>query len=355
MISRVSTRGSLTIILGLGVVGPLGLDPDVARAQPAPDAPAPDAQKGDAKELMQLGVKLVKSKDYLGALAVFKDANKRFPSAKILLNIGTTLKLLTRNAEAVNTYQQYLDASDADPARRAEVTEEITRLETGLGRLQIAAPPEAELRVGSEDWVPAASAKLYRVTPGPYTLQARRKGYKPFEVSGELAVGQVLPITVTLVEEPKASPVFITVPAEGQQEEARSRLGALAIGHFDINGGAAAFVGAVFDVTPRIQVNAAGILGPNFGGFAGANFAFLTGTLRPIASLGVPIFFNDGARVGIRGAAGLEIVANRHFAVILELGVEHNFNPQQMLEVDGTLRKINATSFIPALGASARL
>ncbi len=347
------------MITGLGMAGTSGLVA-IARAQPAPDASAPDAQKGDAKELMQLGVKLIKSKDYLGALAVFKDANKRFPSAKILLNIGTTLKLLNRNAEAVNTYQQYLDSGDADPARRAEVTDEISRLDAGLARLEIAAPAEAEVRVGSEEWVPATTGKLHRVAPGPYTLQARRKGYKPYETSGQLVVGQVLAVNVALEEEPKAvaKPVFITVPgASAPQAEAepRSRLGALAIGHFDVKGGAAVFVGGVFDVTDRIQINAAGIIGPNFGGFAGGSFAFLTGTLRPIASLGVPIFFNDGARVGIRGAAGLEIVANRHFAVILELGVEHNFNPQPMVEFGGTLRTINATSFIPALGASARL
>ncbi len=70
--------------------------------------PAP-ANKSDAKELLQLGVKLLNSKDYLGALAVFKDAYRKFPSAKILLDIGTTLRVLKRTAEAANAYQAYLD------------------------------------------------------------------------------------------------------------------------------------------------------------------------------------------------------------------------------------------------------
>jgi len=329
-----------------------------ARAQPAPP---PEANKGDAKELMQLGVKLLKSQDYLGALAVFKDAHKRFPSAKILLNIGTTLRLLERNAEAVNAYQRYLDSSDADPARVPEVKLEIERLEKNLGRLEITAPPEAELQVGDGDWIPASAAKLYRVVPGPYTLRARREGYKPYESTGEVALGASVAVAVVLEENPApvGKPVFITVPGgdgDGQIKAGpRSRLAALALAHFDIKGGAGFFVGAAFDATERLQVRAAGIIGVNLGGFVGASFALLTGTLRPNLAVGIPIFFNDGPRVGLRGAAGLEIVANRHFAVIIELGVEHQLNPQEEVEFSGMLRSINSTSFIPALGITGRL
>lgn len=308
---------------------------------------------------MQLGVKLIRSQDYLGALAVFKDAYQRFPSAKILLNIGTTLKLLGRNAEAANAYQRYLDSADADPARKGDVSTELATLDKGLGRLAIEAPAEAELQLGTEDWVPAALGANYRLAPGPYTLRARRKGYQPFEVTGAVAVGQTMAVTVELIvdPEPVAEKVFITVPSEAARAAARprSRFGVLAIGHFDVNGGGAAFVGGVFDVTRRLQARATGIIGPNFGGFAGASFAFLPGTLRPFVAAGVPVFFNDGARFGLRGAAGLEIVANRHFALIVEVGVEHVLNPQMEVEFGGTLRTINATSFIPAIGASARL
>src|SRR5688500_7730997 len=92
--------------------------------QPAPQPPQ-DPNKMDAKALMQTGVKLLEVKDYLGALAIFKTAYARFPSAKILLNIGTTLKLLDRKAEAANAYQRYLDSSDTDPNRRAQVQAEL--------------------------------------------------------------------------------------------------------------------------------------------------------------------------------------------------------------------------------------
>ena len=59
----------------------------------------PQEGRVDAKALMQSGVRLFEAKDYLGALAVFKDAYSRFQSAKILLNIATTLTLLERKAQ----------------------------------------------------------------------------------------------------------------------------------------------------------------------------------------------------------------------------------------------------------------
>jgi tetratricopeptide (TPR) repeat protein len=340
----------------LGVVIALALVlARTAVAQPAPQPPA--SEKGDAKELMQLGVKLLKSKDYLGALAVFKDAFERFPSSKILLNIGTTLKLLDRNAEAANTYQRYLDARDSDPKRRAEVTREIADLDKGLAHLAITAPAEAELQIGDDEWIAPIDVGNYRVVPGGYTVRARRDGYRPFETSGRIAVGQTVAVAVTLDAIPK-QPLIVRVPeleAPAVPEPARSRLGALALGHFDFKGGAAALVGGSFDVSARLELVAAGLIGHNSGGYAGASFAFLTGTLRPIVSAGMPVFFNDGARYAVRGAAGLELAANRHFALILEIGVEHALNPQAVIVVGGTMRTVDSTSIIPAIGATARL
>jgi len=358
---RVSSRAvpysSLRLCSVLAALGALVVSEGQPQCQPAPP---PDVNKGDAKELMQLGVKLLKSQDYLGALAVFKDAHKRFPSAKILLNIGTTLRLLERNAEATNVYQQYLDSPDADPARVPEVTAEIARLDKSLAILEITITENAEFQVGDGDWYPATRGKKFRVVPGPYTIRARLDGFKPYESHNEAALGATTAVSVVLEANPlpEGKPVFITVPGDGPggaPEDPRSRLAAIAIGHFDITGGAAIFVGATFDVTERIQVRGTGIIGANLGGFIGGSFAFLTGALRPNISAGLPIFINDGPRVGLRGAAGLEIVANRHFSLLLEVGVEYLLNPQDQVEFSGMLRSINSVAFIPALGITGRL
>jgi hypothetical protein len=338
----------------------------LAHAQPVPPAPAPApapaddtdpaAQKGDARALLQLGVKLLKSNDYLGALAVFKDAYRRFPSAKILIDIGTTLRSLNRNAEAANAYQQYLRSPDEDPQLHDEIVKDLAELDAGLARLAITAPAGAEIQVDEQDWVPAAAAALVRVAPGQYEVHARATGDKPFATAGEIALGAQVAVTVALEAIPEKE-IIVRVPetAPVVLVEPRSRLGALAFGHFDFSGGGAGLVGATVDVTDRLEVEAAAVLGPNYGGYAAASFAILTGSLRPIVSVGMPVFASDGARYAVRGAGGLELVANRHFALIVELGVEHNLNPQTSVDVGGMARSITATSLIPALGVSARL
>jgi hypothetical protein len=72
----------------------------------------------------------------------------------------------------------------------------------------------------------------------------------------------------------------------------------------------------------------------------------LLGTYRPIVGVGAPIFISNGARYGARAEGGLEWIMNRHLALILAVGVEHNFNPE--MGKAGTL-------FVPGAGIAGRL
>jgi len=333
-------------------------------AQPAPAQPAPSPQpapptatdkttdKVDAKALMQSGLKLFAAKDFLGALAVFKTAYTRFPSAKILLNIGTTLTKLDRKAEAANVYQHYLDSPDADPAKQAEVKKVLAELDAAVANLELSVTPSgAEIQINDEAWV-AAGEPRHRVPVGSATVRARHSGYQPDERAVQATAGAKLPVTIALVEIPAPVAPVPTVAVDGGLRTAataqpRSRIGAIAIAHVDFaNRGGAGLVGVTVDVTPRLQAQAAAILGPSYGGYVGASFAILGGRLRPIVAAGLPIFVSGGARVALRGAGGVELEVNRHLALIAELGVEYLVNPEA--DVDHTL-------FIPAIGAAGRL
>lgn len=322
-------------------------------------APSPETDKLDAKALMQSGLKLYAARDFLGALAVFKTAYTRFASTKILLNIGTTLTRLDRKAEAANAYQRYLDASDSDRAKRGEVQKVLGELDAAVATLELAITPgEAELQINDEDWIPAASETRHRVTPGPVTVRARHPDYQPEEHTVRAAPGERLPVRIALAELPPPPPPAPApagpiadpgVRAVAVVEPPRSRFGVLAIAHIDVDhpGGAGLF-GVTVDVTRRLQAQAAAIIGPNRGGYAGASFALIGGTLRPILSAGLPVFVSSGARFSVRGAGGLELDVNRHFALIAELGIEHVFNPEADLKPDQVI-------FVPAIGASGRL
>jgi len=331
------------------------LGTSIAFAQPAPP---PDGGKVDAKSLMLSGVRLLEAKDYLGALAVFKDAYARFQSAKILLNIGTTLNLLDRKAEAGNAYQRYLDAQDADAAKKPDVIAALVDIDKTVGRLEISVTPaDAEVQVNDGDWVPAASAKLIRVTEGPFTVRVRRDKYGPEAKSAQIIRGDraSIVIAMTALPEEMKTPVIPMNGGEllGPEEPApiidgpRSKLGILAMAHLDIpRGGGAGIVGLTFDVIDRLEVHAGAILGPSSGMYAGASFAILTGDIRPFIAAGVPLFFSNGARVGVRGAGGLEVRLSKKFSLIAELGAEMMMNPE-----DNILK----AAFIPAVGASGRL
>lgn len=316
----------------------------IAAAQPSGD-------KMDAKALMASGLKLYGQKDYLGALAMFKEAYERFPSSKILLNIGTTLKSLGRDVEAANAYQQFLDASDADEAKKPAVTKELAELDGKLAVVEIKAAPGTEIQFGAEDWHPAGDLSRYRLAPGQVTLHARKAGYQPWEKALGLTTGAVLTVNIDLAAIPApvvpATTTTTGVRAEVTPEAPPSAWGAIAVAHVDFKyKGGAGVVGVTREVLAGLQVEAAAILGPSSGGYIGGRYALLHGALHPVIAAGVPMFVASGARFGVRGAGGLEVDLTRHLAVVAEVGVEHMFNPQD---------DVAATLFIPALGALGRL
>ena len=338
-----------------------------AHAQPAPSpAPPPSGDRVDAKSLVQTGVRLLEVKDYLGALAIFKDAYARFPSAKILLNIGTTYKLLGRDADAANAYQRYLDSGDADAARRQEVGDVIADLDKKVGRVSITVTPaDAEVQIGDE-WLPAASVTLWRAAPGTFSIQVRKDGFEQAGQTTNITAGGEAVMSVALVATPE--PVAIVAAPRGDDDLAivetegpRSRIGAIAIVHVSVipKLGSAWLVGGTFDVTTQLTIDAALLLGPglvsdgmaslpppSFGGYAGARFSLVTGKLRPRIAAGGPLFAREGARVFVRGAGGIEYVATRHFSIAAELGAEIALNPQN---------DIRDIAVVPALGVSGRL
>ena len=333
----------------------------VAHAQPkAPAGKQEPGDKTDAKSLLASGLKLFQAKDYLGALAVFRDAYERFPSTKILLNIATTLKQLNRNAEAANTYQQYYDAPDADPAKKAEVAKVIAELDKKVAILEITATPaEAELQINGEgEFLPAAKLSRVRVEPGKVTIRGQFENSEQYVRNFEVKAGareavavdvkvRVITAIPTPIEKPDdTTDTEIDRGAEGDGGITK-RLGAYAVANIDVaNKGGAARVAATFEFLPRLQAELGGIIGGSPGMYVGARYGILPGRFRPLVAAGAPIFFKDGARVGLRGAAGLEIVLSSHISAVIEVGVERVINPgMNYIE----------TMFVPAIGAAGRL
>lgn len=100
---------------------------------------ATDGKKKEAQAFFDEGIRLAKANDTKGALAAFREAYARYPSFRVLYNIG---QLCSRTGDAVcavRSYERYLHDGDKDvPAkRRKEVEAEVRQLSRTLGRIAV--------------------------------------------------------------------------------------------------------------------------------------------------------------------------------------------------------------------------
>ncbi len=359
---------------------------------------APAAARADAKQeaqaLVTEGVKLLKSKSYDAALAKFQAAYAKFPSPKILLNLGATLRDMGRLADAANTYDRYLTDPDSGADRIVEVKKILAELDQDLVLLTLEVTPAgAFVSIDGGDWAVAASSQVSRVSPGSHLVRARKAGLESTEVTVEGSPGERRTVSVTLkVEEKVVSPEVGTgtgthsadrgTTNEPDPDDGRKG-GPRHVGHSGtvavvddggtvftpiddgtgpssrrlpdlgvqarIDGklrGAALAIAVSYSFVSIIEVEVAALLSNAFGVFVGGRYRFLPTRLRPHVGVGVPVFFSDGARFGARIAAGGEYVLSPHFRVIAELGYEHFFNPEDMVEAD---------VFVPIIGLAGRL
>jgi tetratricopeptide (TPR) repeat protein len=169
-------------------------------------AAASPKTRGDA--LNAEGQTHFKAKDYAGALDSFERAYAAYPSAGLLVNIGTTYRQLGRPIDAANAYQRYLDDPAAEEALAAQTAQLLAFLDTLAGRLTIVVDGDpdgdAEIQIGDAAWIPHAQAHLMRVAPGTFVVRARL-GERTTEISGRVDAGESREVALTLATEPAAA------------------------------------------------------------------------------------------------------------------------------------------------------
>jgi hypothetical protein len=345
----------------------------------------------EARALFKEANRLLGEKDYVSALDMFRAAYNRWPNAKILLNIGTTLRNLGRDAEAADAYEKYLREGKPDAKRKAEVDAILKELSTKLARLRIEVnEPGARVLVDGKVVGESPQAITLRVEAGTHTIVAEKQGYPAAAATVQISAGQERVVELRLVqsgapppptppgpppkkapdptpEPPPPGPRAIKIPgppepAVGPTEgtvvksaprplKQSNRFGAFVRG--DVDGkfrGAVATVGVTYSPLFWLEVSLAGNLGPTFGFEPGVTGYILRGTWRPLVAVGVPIMFSDGARPGIHAAGGLEWNFTRNFAAFLLVGVEVFPTAQSTPTV-----KYEKVIFVPSLGLQARL
>ncbi|MBW2456846.1 MAG: hypothetical protein JRI68_20180 [Deltaproteobacteria bacterium] len=152
----------------------LALLPTASSAAPA------GALKDKAQELLTEGNRLAGEGDFGAALLKFRTAHELYPSPKLLLNIGTSLRYVGRNAEAAATYEEYLAHGDADPSREAELRRILEELEGLIGRLELTlGEPDVRVSLDGELIRDVQDGMVVRVDPGRHTVVAEKDGRQP--------------------------------------------------------------------------------------------------------------------------------------------------------------------------------
>jgi len=366
-----------------------------------------------AAALMAEGVRQLHANAYDQALANFLEAYNKFPSPKILLNIASTLRDMGRLADAANTYQRYLTDPATGPERVPEVKAVLAKLDEQLTLVTIRVMPSgSEVSLDGGPFVAVGISLQTRVRPGLHLVRIRNgtatgettvNGFegeakdvdvkaegaaeaKPKQPVAEHYDGWLITGTQYGTESdsgttrerhvrsgftgPVVAPIVpkYDVDESGEivvEKPARPRLissGALAILRIDGKGrGFAGGLGIAVTPMDAVELEAAGLRADLWGAYLGIRVRFLTGWLRPYVAGGVPMFFykddNDpemGTHValGLRGAAGVEVMLNGHLSIQGDLGVEHFFNVDNAL-IDN--KRPDATVFVPTLGVIGRL
>lgn len=157
--------------MGVALGALLFLGAPAARASEAAD-------KAMAQRLLTQGNQLVGDGDYINALEKFKAAYAKFPSPKILLNIGSTLRQLGRNVEAAEVYEQYIKDPKNEPAKVPGAQRVLGEIDAVIGRLTIeVSQPAARVRLDGKVLPGFENGGVIRVEPGDHSVVAEKEGF----------------------------------------------------------------------------------------------------------------------------------------------------------------------------------
>ena len=171
--------------------------------------------KADATALNAEGHKLFTAKDYAGAVARFQRAYEIYPSAGLLLNLGTALQQMGHTVEAANIYQRYLDDPGAQEPYATQLRQSLAIADTLAGKLAIGVTGGGggtEIQLGDGEWSPATHARLVRVAPGTFVVRARLGG-RTASSTGRIGAGESRTVELAL-----SAPTPVPAPAQAPVE-----------------------------------------------------------------------------------------------------------------------------------------
>lgn len=206
----------------------LSLTPLTALAQAPPGTPPNQAENDEGRARFLRGVQLFREGDFRSALVEFRRAYDISKNFKVLYNIGQTEYELADYAGALRSFERYLQGGGAEiePARRAQVEEDLKKLSARVARVEIKSNAQgAEVLV--DDVVvgvtPLPEAVL--VSIGRRKISLQKGGAVSPARFVDLAGGDKTSVTIELAESKPIAPVATPAPLPPPPAEPPSRTG----------------------------------------------------------------------------------------------------------------------------------
>ncbi len=350
----------------------------------AAPARADDAAERRARAMFKEATRLYDLADFNGALDLYRQAYGEWPNVKILLNIGTTLRQLGRNAEAVDAFEKYLADPGADAKKRASVESMLAELERKVAKLRIEVnEPGARILVDGSYVGESPGTRVVRVDPGSHAVVAEKSGVPPAVSTVTVKAGDVQLVQLTLAAPTGAGDGADSGTGKesglgagsGTETETETRAGtgmatgdiggggapattvirrprreppraALLRGDIDGEGrGAVLAVGGSLRLGGRLDFTLAALIGARQGLYTGFTLLLAGGAWKPRLNVGMPLFLSDGTLLGVHGGAGLEWAASRAVGFFVDFGVTYFLSGTDRYE---------DVAYVPSLGMQLR-
>jgi tetratricopeptide (TPR) repeat protein len=305
-------------------------------------AVAQGSDKIAAEALFEAGRQALERGDYAAACDRFEESLRLDSAVGTLLNLANCKQKTGQLATAWQLFREAAQRLPPKDARRKIAEQRASELRKRVPQLVITlgagAPPDTVVTSGGVELRAASFGVALPMNPGRHELLVTAPGHDTRSYPIELGEGQALELSVLpgpaqeLTTEPPppspppATPTALSPTADRTESELASlshaaQLGAFARVDLDAQGaGAVLAPGISYGLGDRLEPAIAALVGAHRGIEPSATLLLSERSLKPRVSLAAPIFFVEGARVGVRAAVGAGFDPSRHFGLFGELG-----------------------------------
>jgi hypothetical protein len=163
------------------------------------DTPALDpANRDAATKLVADGSAKLEHQDFTGALEMYREAYRIYPSPKLHFNLALALQGLHRDVEAADELDRFIGgAPDAPPDTVAQATKMLVELDRTIAKLVVVTNIDTAT-ISIDDQDAGTLPVTRRLAPGSHKLHATAPGKKPWDETVMLTAGVTTRKTVLL-------------------------------------------------------------------------------------------------------------------------------------------------------------